>query len=175
MNANGPAIWGGCVTRRSIRADSWYFSQKSVTVQGGYGALFAVMIQILLSITRVAVQFWSELRIYPRLQSWWRALAPSTRGYKLSRSQKFVKVQELNCVQLRVSGCNGHYKFVLSAGAKAKTVTNNLPILSVLACVIIFYHSDIYKQRLEGHFLQSCRRVCELDQYVWTRIQPSQI
>jgi len=30
--------------------------QKTVTVQGGYGALFAVMVQILLSITRVAVQ-----------------------------------------------------------------------------------------------------------------------
>ena len=40
----------------SIRAESWYFSQKAVTVQGGYGALFAVMVQILLSITRVAVQ-----------------------------------------------------------------------------------------------------------------------
>jgi hypothetical protein len=56
MNANGPAIWGGCVTRRKHRAVSWYFSQKTVTVQGGYGALFAVMVQILLSITRVAVQ-----------------------------------------------------------------------------------------------------------------------
>ena len=53
---NGPAIWGGCVTRRSIRAGSWYFSQKAVTVQGGYGAVFAVQVQILLSITRVAVQ-----------------------------------------------------------------------------------------------------------------------
>ena len=52
--------------------------------------------------------------------------------YKLSRSQKFVKVQNFNCVQMRVSGCNDHYKFVLGAGAKAKTVTNNLPILSVL-------------------------------------------
>jgi hypothetical protein len=30
--------------------------QKTVTVQGGYGALFAVIVQILLSITRVAVQ-----------------------------------------------------------------------------------------------------------------------
>ena len=30
--------------------------QKAVTVQGGYGALFAVRVQILLSITRVAVQ-----------------------------------------------------------------------------------------------------------------------
>jgi len=53
---NGPAIWGGCVARRQHRAESWYFSHKAVTVQGGYGALFAVMVQILLSITRVEVQ-----------------------------------------------------------------------------------------------------------------------
>jgi hypothetical protein len=79
---NGPAIWGGCVTRRKHRAGSWYFSQKAVTVQalpagrqGGYGALFAVMVQILLSITRIAVQVWSEPRIYPRLQCWLWALA----------------------------------------------------------------------------------------------------
>ena len=26
--------------------------------------------------------------------------------YKLSRSQKFIKVQDFNCVQMRVSGCN---------------------------------------------------------------------
>jgi hypothetical protein len=30
--------------------------QKAVTVQGGYGALFAVRVQIMLNITRVAVQ-----------------------------------------------------------------------------------------------------------------------
>ena len=30
--------------------------QKAVTVQGGYGALFAVRVQILLNITSVAVQ-----------------------------------------------------------------------------------------------------------------------
>jgi hypothetical protein len=24
LKHNGPAIWGGCVTRRSIRAGSWY-------------------------------------------------------------------------------------------------------------------------------------------------------
>jgi hypothetical protein len=52
--------------------------------------------------------------------------------YNLSRSQKFVTVQVLNWVQMRVSGCNNHYEFVLGAGAKAKTVTNNLPLLSVL-------------------------------------------
>ena len=37
-----------------------------------------------------------------------------------------------NCEHMSVSGYNNHYKFVLGAGAKAKTVTNNLPILSVL-------------------------------------------
>jgi hypothetical protein len=56
MTTNGPAIWGGCVTRRKHRSGSRYFSQKAVTVQGGYGALFAVMAQIFMSITRVAVQ-----------------------------------------------------------------------------------------------------------------------
>jgi len=56
MNANGPAIWGGCVTRRSIRAESWYFSREVVTVQGGYGALFAVMVQFLLRAGAIAVQ-----------------------------------------------------------------------------------------------------------------------
>ena len=40
----------------SIRAESWYFSQKAVTVQGGYGAVFAVMVQILLSAGAIAVQ-----------------------------------------------------------------------------------------------------------------------
>jgi hypothetical protein len=64
--------------------------------------------------------------------------------YKFDRSQKIVKVQNLICVQMSVSGCNGHYGFVLGAGAKAKTVTNNLPLLSVLAfrcvsCVVTGY------------------------------------
>ena len=68
--------------------------------------------------------------------------------YNLSRSQKIIKVQDFNCVQMRVSGCNGHYEFVMSAGAKArpydrtvgraKSVTNNLPILSVLAVDTFF-------------------------------------
>jgi len=65
--------------------------------------------------------------------------------YKLSRRQEFITIQDLNSVQMRVSGCNGHYKFVLGAGAKAKTVTNNLPILSVLAAAIIFLS-------INGHF-----------------------
>jgi hypothetical protein len=44
MKPNGPAIKGGCVTRRKHRAESWYFSRETVTVQEGYGALFAVRV-----------------------------------------------------------------------------------------------------------------------------------
>ena len=40
ISANGPAIWGGCVTRREHRVGSRYFSHKAVTVQGGYGTCF---------------------------------------------------------------------------------------------------------------------------------------
>src|SRR4030043_380415 len=39
--------------------------------------------------------------------------------YNLSRSQKLVKVQDFNCGQMSVSGCNGNYKFVLGAEAPA--------------------------------------------------------
>lgn len=56
LNANGPAIWRGCVTQRSVRAESRYFSLEVVTVQGAYGALFAIRVQVLLSVTRVGVQ-----------------------------------------------------------------------------------------------------------------------
>ena len=54
--ANGPPVKLVSVTRRKHRAGSWYFSQKFVTVQGGYGVVFAVMVQILLRAGAIAVQ-----------------------------------------------------------------------------------------------------------------------
>ena len=146
ITANGPAIWGGCVTRRSIRAESWYLSQKTVTVQGGYGTCFC----------RHGTNFIEHYECRGTSLIGAANLSPGTKlvagtgavsRYKLSRSQKFVKVQDLNCVQMSVSGCINHYKAVLGAGAKAKTVTNNLPLLSVLACVfklmsIPYFKSD---------------------------------
>ena len=137
LTTNGPAIWGGCVTRRKHRAGSWYFSQKAVTVQGGYGALFAVH----------GTNFIEHYACRGTSLIGAANLSPVTKlvagtgavsRYKLSRSQKSVTVQDFNCGQMRVSGCNNHYKFVLGAGAKAKSVTNNLPILSVLAVGFIF-------------------------------------
>jgi hypothetical protein len=56
MPYNGPAIWGGCVTRRKHRQEVVPVGQKAVTVQGGYGALFAIMVQILLHAGAIAVQ-----------------------------------------------------------------------------------------------------------------------
>jgi len=55
------------------------------------------------------------------------------RGTMLNEASKLSRYTKHYCVQMRVSGCNNHYKFVLGAGVNAKSVTNNLPILSVLA------------------------------------------
>jgi hypothetical protein len=41
MTHNGTAIKGDCVTLRKRRVGSWYFSRKTVPVQGGYDAVFA--------------------------------------------------------------------------------------------------------------------------------------
>jgi hypothetical protein len=69
--------------------------------------------------------------------------------YDLSRSHEAVPAQDFDCGQMRalpnvawrswVSGCRLHYKVVLVAGTKAKTVTNNLPLLTVLWLVILFF------------------------------------
>jgi len=141
--ANGPAIWGGCVTRRKHRTGSRYFSRQTITVQGGYGMRFC----------RHGTNFIEHYACRGTSLIGAVNLSPVTKlvkgtgavsRYKLSRSRKLVKVQDFNCVQMCVSRCKGHYKFVLSAGAKAKTVTNNLPILSVLADVIyLFFNPGI--------------------------------
>ena len=58
--------------------------------------------------------------------------------YELSRSQKSVTEQDFKYEQMCVSGCINHYKSVMGAGVKAKTVTNDLPLLYVLVVVFIF-------------------------------------
>jgi hypothetical protein len=136
VTPNGPAIWGGCVTRRKHRVGSWYFSHKAVTVQGGYGTCFC----------RHGTNFiacWRDRGTSlfgAGVLSWYRIFVGGTGAvsrYKLSRSQKSVTVHYFNWGLMSVSGCIYHYKAVLGAGAKAKTVTNNLPILSVLWLVLI--------------------------------------
>ena len=146
--ANGPAIWGGCVTRRnSGRPLVPVPNRRSNSAgKGGYGTCFC----------RHGTNFIEHYACRGTSLIGAANLSPVTKlgegtgavsRYNLSRSKKYVKVQDLNCGQMRalpteaerrwVSGCNNHYKAVLGAGAKAKTVTNNLPILSVLAVVLI--------------------------------------
>jgi hypothetical protein len=108
-----------------------YFSQKTVTVQGGYGTCFCnpgtnfIEHYACRGTSLIGAGKLSRYRIFI-------GATGAVSRYKLSRSQKSVTVQDFNCGQMRVSGCIYHYKAVLGAGAKAKTVTNNLPILSVL-------------------------------------------
>ena len=60
-------------------------------------------------------------------------------GHWCSVAVEFVSEQEIChgeeiCLcAVRESGLRSHYRFILVAGVKAKTVTNNLPLLSVLA------------------------------------------
>ena len=131
MAYNGPAIWGGCVTRRSIRAR--ICPGRPVSCPGAR--------RVRRSFCHHGINFiaiWRDRGISMMRANY---LSPVTNfmcctgavsRYKLSRRHKFITVQNLNCEQMSVSGCNNYYRAILSAGAKAKTVTNNLPILSVL-------------------------------------------
>jgi len=80
---------------------------KAVTVQGGYGALFAILVQNFVSITRVAVQgrlgagLLSGIQVFQKLH--WRSVAPKalTEAKLASGLQRFygratarVRVQE---------------------------------------------------------------------------------
>jgi hypothetical protein len=116
MPYNGPAIWGGCVTRRSIRAPrvlgAGTLATKLSRCKEGMARVFAVLVQILLSITRVAVQILCERYISHHA--------------------------ECLCAAEARSGFVPGYKAVLGAGAKAKLVTNLLILLSVLAFRAIF-------------------------------------
>jgi hypothetical protein len=59
--------------------------------------------------------------------------------YKLDRSQKFITMQDLNCGQMCVSGCNDHYEFVLRAGVKAKTMTSLLILTGVVSKSVVSF------------------------------------
>ena len=118
MLPNGPAIKGGCVTRRKHRAESWYFSRETVTVQGGYGTCFCrhgtnfIEHYACRGTSLVGASILSRYRIFV-------GGTGAVSRYKQSRSQKSVTVQDFNCVQMRVSWCNGYYESVLGAGAPA--------------------------------------------------------
>ena len=170
---NGPAIWGGCVTRRSIRAGSWYFSREIVTVQGGYGTCFCrhgTNIIELYSCRGTSLIGAVSLSPVTKLVAGTGAVS----RYKLSQSQKFITVQDLKRGQMSVSGCNNYYKFVLSAGAKAKTMTNLLILLSVLVQVVLLiflYAGFVWKAGFPFIFFlisQKCYFESVIYQLLWS-------
>jgi hypothetical protein len=109
LTHNGPAIWGGCVTRRKHRAGTKYFSSASwrITVQGGYGVVFANPGTSFLRYTSVAVQVLLRAGNMSRCASFKRR---KVRGPGLSYITKLSKYLNTN----------------------AKNVTNLLILLSVL-------------------------------------------
>jgi hypothetical protein len=120
---NGPAIWGGCVTRRSIRAGSWFFSHKAVTVQarptgrrqsfgrGGYGTCFCHPGTNFIEHYACRGTSLIEAGKLSRYRIFFGGTGAVSR-YKLSRSHKPVTVHDFNWGQMRVSGCIYHYKAV---------------------------------------------------------------
>jgi hypothetical protein len=93
----------------------------------GMACVFAVQVQGWFNITSVAVQTFKVTVKLSRYCYFLNSTGAVSR-YKLERSQKLVKVQKFNCVywcEVRVPRSVGA---VLVAGAKAKTVPNNLPI-----------------------------------------------
>jgi len=144
MKANGPAIWGGCVTRRSIRAESWYPAPAGPEICPGARRGSLPRWKRGRTFCRPGTNFIEHYACRGTSLIGATNLSPFTKlvagtgavsRYNLSRSQKFVMVQDLNCGQMRVSGCNKHYESVLSAGVKAKSVTNNLPIALSVLCL----------------------------------------
>jgi hypothetical protein len=113
--------------------------QKAVTVQGGYGTRFCShgtnFIAFRWDRSIMFLSGWKFLLVQV-FDKWALAQCRST---ELSQRQLLVTMQDFDCEQMRVSGCNNRYEFVLGAGAKAKSVTNNLPIvLSELAVELIY-------------------------------------
>jgi hypothetical protein len=125
MQANCPAIKRGCVTRHSIRARSNYPAPAGPESCHGARRVWRTFCRH----GTIFIAFWRDrgtiLIGAARLSPVTNLMAGTgaVSRYKLSRSQKAVTMQDFNCGQMRVSGCNGHYEFVLGAGVKAKSVT----------------------------------------------------
>jgi len=112
INTNGPAIKGGCVTRRKHRAESWYFSQKTVTVQGGYGMRFCS------PGTKLVEHY-------------------ECRGTKLIASHIFIPGYKVLCVAAARSGFIPSYKAVLSVETNCK---NHDKQLTFIVRVMVRYY-----------------------------------
>ena len=145
MHYNGPAIWGGCVTRRSIRAQSRYFSREAVPVPGGYGTCFC----------RHGTNFNEHYECRGTSLIGATSLSPVTKflagtgavsQYKLSRSQKSVTEQDFILgVDARVR-VQEPLHICLGSRSKSKNRDKQLThIVRVSGCFYFFrlYHHQI--------------------------------
>jgi hypothetical protein len=100
--------------------------QKTVTVQGGYGTCFCRHGTNFIACWRDrGTSLIGATNISPITN--FVAGTGAVSRYNLSRSQKFVKVQDKYCGQMSVSGCKNHYKIVLGAGAKVEERSDEIP------------------------------------------------
>ena len=138
ITCNGPALWGGCVTRR-IPAGRQYPGIGVHSFWGRERRVWHVFLQsrykFYYMLARSRYKFYRSHEFFPGYKvgcGHWCSV-----GIQIVSKQEICQgILEFNCEQMRVSGCRNHYKFVFGAGVKAKTVTNNLPILSVLKGVL---------------------------------------
>jgi hypothetical protein len=115
ITPNGPAIWGGCVTRRKHRAGSWYPAPAGPVSCHGARRGWRTF-------CRPGTYFCEHYACRGTSMIGAVNLSPVTKliagtgavsGYNLSRSQKTVTMQDLNCGQMRVSGFINVLKAVL--------------------------------------------------------------
>ena len=141
LTHNGPAIKGGCVTRRSTGQIMVMLGSETVTVRGGYGACFCSPGTSSLGDTSVVVQIgWKVAKL-----SWcFRTVLAAKRSVAVG----LVSEPEI-CHGCRILiACSARIRVLLSflicLGSRnlfAKTVTSNLPLLSVLGIGLFRFSS----------------------------------
>jgi len=149
ITTNGPAIKGGCVTRRITGQVMVMFGRETVTVRGGYGACFCSPGTSSLGDTSVVVQIgWKVAKL-----SWcFRTVLVAKRSVAVGvvseaeichGCRNFIASSARIRVQLSFLSCLG------SRNLFAKTVTSNLPLLSVLGFRCEFITLQISKHNFQ--------------------------
>jgi len=141
MLANGPAVGLVSVTRRSIRAESWYPAPAGPENCHGARRVWRTFCRPGTNFVEYYACRGTGLIGATNLSSGKKLVAGTgavSRYKARSKPENCQGVDDFNCEQMRVSGCNNHYETVLGAGAKAKSVTSLLTLPSVLAVRVLF-------------------------------------
>jgi len=138
MCGNGPAIWGGCVTRscpdRSVggkhRPRPYTLAGKLSRCQEGMAWFLPSGYKFYRSRACRGTKLISEKNL-SRCNKCYKMGTGAVSRYNYDRSHKTVTVQDLYCGQVRVSGCKFWQDLSWEQGP-AKTMTSPLIIPSVL-------------------------------------------